>query len=80
MSYEHKCQGCGKDYDSFSPKQALCFRCEEKKIQTLFPEFTNEAARDLMYLATCNVYCNDNANLLHRAAKELESLHRKLNK
>lgn len=77
LSYEHVCPGCGKEFDSFQPTNHLCYRCEEKKIAVEFPDYTNEAARDLMYLATKEVYCNDNAHLLRRAARELEALHRK---
>jgi hypothetical protein len=74
MFYEHKCPGCGEEINTSSPKPHLCYQCEEKKIQTMFPDFKNESARDLMYLATRDVYCKDNAHILQKAARELEAL------
>lgn len=74
LSWEHKCKGCGKEFDSFSPSQALCYVCEVKKIQAAFPDFQHEPARDLMYLATLDVSTKDNAHLLEKAARQLEGL------
>lgn len=36
MSWEHKCRKCGKEFDSFAPRQPFCYDCTEvSKIKDL---------------------------------------------